>query len=230
VARHPSVNPDGLIGILNDGTQGSVFTKQLLICFNTIKPNLLKSADYWSTLVLSISSPQFTLFFVFGDGGIAIINEKGARIFRFEFNKGAPFYLENMNDPDYYFSRNCDAEGRVGFVSEYKAGIFDADYNILDAGVPVEVSGLYRRDVEHGYSLLVKNESNTAVCVFSDGMFDMPEGKHWLDAIASYLHFKAPKGVFVKRRCMRVIEKENFASMDDFSLAVTQLDDLKGVA
>ena len=173
----------------------------------------LKHEDMLATLDVITETNNDILLRIFGDGVIAVDYGDEIVMYRFDWDKNIPFYLE------YY---NC---GYNEFSNIHNVGKMSLPVHVEVYSTKTKTSRATRLSFSDGVSgtcVLVDESVARSVAIFSDGVTQI-DGVDWKDAVQELLAFKTIGKDFAKRRlriAVRGWEKKGRGPIDDLSIGV----------
>jgi len=176
----------------------------------------LEYQDLLATCLWAISSSEFTLVNLTGDGIVAIQTEAGLTIEQFEWDKNMPYYpAYRLNQTDSLFIETHGDEPypfRQTRLSE-ESGEYCSPKSTLEG--------------MSGWSVQIESSKLISLALFTDGV-EQIDSLGYKEAVERLMAFKSTSGQFAVRRMNRFLKEVNTSgrgAIDDISYAVINFDE-----
>lgn len=187
----------------------------------------LQFKDLLATCLYAVSSQDFVLLHMTGDGVISLRYENQLLIHHFEWDKNTLYYpIYGLSDQDEHFKQiHSENETPFSYVKSVVPLIDSSDESIDCFSAYNVVTGI------SGWTICLNaggEDTNLSklisVGLFSDGV-DQVDGFSYLDVVKQLMDFKSVKGQFAVRRMnsfLKSARKNGKGPSDDISYAVIQ--------
>jgi hypothetical protein len=179
--------------------------------------------DYLATVVGFVASRRQAAAYVFGDGALALRYADGCyKLMEFEWANNTPYYLAYRLYPQASEQFLDQLGGASVAAFTLRTSTFRSSENGIDI-LACNTEAIAFEALERGYAMRFSPEAEgiEALAVLSDGIARIGRLSA-VEAAAELLAFKNSRGEFVKRRCLRALEKFRRAGhlpSDDLAMA-----------